>query len=253
MNEVNIQKADGAAIEAVALSKGTSTIESADAEGYYVVECVGPREEARAEYCALRDKAEVLKAKERSAFAKLVNWFKGTSVSRELELTLAIMQGMLEPKWNDEIHNVVCTEGKNAGFQAMFKASGFTATVYMGLIGNTTYSAPVAGNTAAAIATSSSGNSWNECVAGTCAARAAPSFATPSAGAVSLSAARTFSMLATDTINGCFVLITSVALAAPTSAVANTSGAIWSAGAFTGGAKAVGNGDTLNVSYTASM
>ena len=158
-----------------------------------------------------------------------------------------------EVKWEDTIHNVVCTEGKNSAFQAIFKASAFTSTVYMGLIGNVSYTAPAATGTAAAIATAASANSWNEAAAATSAARAAPSFAVPSAGAVSLSAARTFSMLAADTINGCFVLITSVALVAPTSVVAATTGALWSAGAFTGGAKVVANGDTLNVSYTASM
>jgi hypothetical protein len=171
----------------------------------------------------------------------------------EVEELRATMESMLEPKWADDIHNVVCTEGKNAAFQAIFKSSAFTSVVYMGLIGNVSYSAPVVGNVASAIAASASANAWNEAAAATNAARQAPSFAVPSAGAISLSAARTFSMLATDTINGCFVLITSVALVAPVTTVLNTGGALWSAGAFTGGAKAVANGDTLNVSYTASM
>jgi hypothetical protein len=157
-------------------------------------------------------------------------------------------------KWADDIENVVCTDGKNAAFQAIFKASAFTSTVYMGLIGNVTYTAPtLATYTAAAINTAGSANSWNEAAATTCAARQAPSFAVPSLGAVALSTARTFSMLATDTINGCFVLITSVALVAPVATVGSTAGALWSAGQFNGGAKTVASGDTLNVSYSASM
>lgn len=157
-------------------------------------------------------------------------------------------------KWEDTIHNVVCTEGKNAAFTQLFK-TGISGTppLYMGLINNVTYSAPVVGNTAGAIANSGSANSWNEAVVGTCAARQVPAFAAASAGAISLSAARTFTIVGTDTINGVFLLITSVAAVAPTATVAATAGSIWSAGAFTGGAKAVANGDTLNVSYTASM
>jgi hypothetical protein len=37
------------------------------------------------------------------------------------------------------------------------------------------------------------------------------------------------------------------------STIDNTAGTLYSAGAFTGGVKTVGSGDTLNVSYTASM
>ena len=239
--------------ESAAVGMGVSAAEMVDAEGFYTVVCTGPREEFRDEYCNLRDKVIALQTRKISAWSRFKMWFKASTVNREIEIMQRMMSSMVEPKWTDEILNVVCTEGKNAAFQAIFKASAFTSTVYMGLIGNVTYSAPVAGNTASAIATSASANSWNEAAAATSAARAAPSFATPSAGAVSLSAARTFSMLATDTINGCFVLITSVALVAPAATVANTAGSLWSAGPFTGGAKAVANGDTLNVSYTASM
>ncbi len=40
---------------------------------------------------------------------------------------------------------------------------------------------------------------------------------------------------------------------ASTATVGNTAGALYSAGLFTGGDKGVGNGDTLSVSYTASL
>ena len=45
----------------------------------------------------------------------------------------------------------------------------------------------------------------------------------------------------------------SAAGTAPTTTVGNTNGALYSAGLFTGGDRAVANGDTLNVSYTASL
>ena len=157
-------------------------------------------------------------------------------------------------KWQDSIKNVVCTEGKNAALQAILKASAFTQVSIMGLIGNTTYSAPVAGNTAGAIATSGSANSWNEATSGVSSVRkdVTSSVGTPSAGSVSISA-QSFSITGTDTINGCFVLIKSLAGVSPTTAVANTSGALWSAGAFSGGGRAVVNGDTLSVTYSTSL
>lgn len=155
-------------------------------------------------------------------------------------------------KWTDEFHNVVCTEGKNAALQHFLKGSAYTAGQVMGLIGNVTYSAPAAGNTASAIATSGSGNSWNESTSSVSATRQTPAFGTPSAGSVSLSSSATFSITGTDTINGVFVLCRSAAGVAPTTAVGNTSGAIWSAGAFSS-AKAVTSGDTLSVSYTTSL
>lgn len=159
-------------------------------------------------------------------------------------------------KWEDYIENVVCTEGKNSALTTLLKSSAFTQVAMMGLIGNVTYSAPAAGNTAAAIATSASANSWNESTAAVSAARkdltTTNQFGTPSAGSVSASA-QSFAITGTDTINGVFVLIKSAAGVAPTTAVGNTSGAIWSAGAFTGGSKAVTSGDTLSVTYTTSL
>lgn len=159
-------------------------------------------------------------------------------------------------KWEDTIENVVCTEGKNSALTSVFKGSSFTQVAMMGLIGNTTYSTPVAGNTAAAINTTGSANNWNEATSAVSAARkdltTSNQFGTPSAGSVSTSA-QAFAITGTDTINGCFVLIKSAAGVSPTTAVANTSGALWSAGAFTGGAKAVASGDTLNVTYTTSL
>ena len=43
------------------------------------------------------------------------------------------------------------------------------------------------------------------------------------------------------------------ALTLTNTTVGNTNGALYSAGLFSGGDRAVANGDTLNVSYTASL
>lgn len=156
-------------------------------------------------------------------------------------------------KWEDHIENVVCTEGKNAALTHFLKGSAYTASQVMGLIGNVTYTAPDAADVAGAIATSASANGWNESTASVAAARQIPSFGTAASGSLSLASNVTFSIIGTDTINGVFVLCRSAAGTAPTTAVANQSGAIWSAGAFTGGAKAVSNGDTLSITYSTSL
>lgn len=156
-------------------------------------------------------------------------------------------------KWEDSIKNVVCTEGKNEALTAILKASAFTQVSVMGLIGNTTYSAPVAGNTAANINTTGSANNWNEATSAVSSARkdVTASVGTPSAGSVSISA-QSFSITGTDTINGCFILIKNGATA-PVTTVGSTLGRLWSAGAFSGGGKAVTNGDTLSVTYSTSL
>ena len=159
-------------------------------------------------------------------------------------------------KWEDDIENVVCTEGKNALLTAGFKGSAFTQTAYLGLINGTSYTAVDATNAAASITTGSAAtpaNGWNEVSSATVASRGAPSFGSASAGSLALSAAQAFTVTGPDTIKGCFVLIKSAAGVAPTSAPGNTNGALWSAGLFSGGDKGVDNGDTLNVSYSTSL
>ena len=72
-------------------------------------------------------------------------------------------------------------------------------------------------------------------------------------GQLATSSAVSFSTLATDTIKGAFLLIRSSAGVAPTTTVGNTSGALYSAGLFSGGDQAVTASGTLNVTYTAGL
>lgn len=159
-------------------------------------------------------------------------------------------------KWTDRIDNLVTTEGKNAILTHFLKGSAYTASQVLGLIEDTGYTAVAAGNTAAnitAVGGGSPANGWNEAPVGTCAARGTPSFGTASGGSLATSASVSFSILATDTIKGAFLLCRSTAGTAPTTTVGNTNGALYSAGLFSGGDRSVANGDTLNVSYTASV
>ncbi len=151
-------------------------------------------------------------------------------------------------KWRDTIENVVCTVGKNVALDAFLAGSAYTVTgPYMGLISSASYSAVAAADTM----TSHSG--WLE--AGnanaptysgnrkTCAWNAA------AAGAKALSAALSFAITGTGTVKGCFIVFGSGAL----NTVDNTAGTLLSAGLFSGGDKVVGNGDTLNASYSLAL
>lgn len=142
-------------------------------------------------------------------------------------------------KWSDTIENLVTTAGKNDLLDKYLAGSAYTAAWYMGLISSTSYTTG-----AAAGDTSASHGGWTEDQNYSAGTRPAPSFSSASAGSKATSAAVAFSINATTTIKGCFLITNSTK--------GGTTGTLYSAGLFSGGDKAVANGDTLNVSYTAS-
>lgn len=151
-------------------------------------------------------------------------------------------------KWTDTIENTVVTVGKNAMLDQSLAGSSYTVTgPYMGLISSTSFSAISAADTM------SSHAGWLE--AGNA---NAPTYTSPrktcawsaaSAGSKALSAALSFAITGTGTIKGGFIVFGSGAV----STIDNTSGTLFSAGLFTGGDRAVSNGDTVNVSYSVSL
>jgi hypothetical protein len=152
-------------------------------------------------------------------------------------------------KWRDEIKNVVCTVGKNLALDTLFAGSAYTVVgPFMGLISSVSFGAgPMATDTMASHA------GWTE--AGV---TNAPTYTIPrhtcvwgaaSGGSKTLSAALTFAVTGTGTIKGSFIVLGTGAV----STIDDTNGILWSAGLFTGGDKVVSSGDTVNVSYTASM
>lgn len=172
-----------------------------------------------------------------------------------------------ELKWRDTIENVVCTEGMESMLTNFLKGSAFTAAVYLGLIEATGYGyagANGTGVTKGALAGSitaaggaSPANGWNEAPSSVCASRGTPSFGSTSISGVNVDLATStsvsMSMLATSTIKGCFLLVKTKAGTSPSATVGNTSGALLSCGLFSGGDRAVINGDTLNVTYTSRL
>lgn len=143
-------------------------------------------------------------------------------------------------KWSELVDNLVTTSGKNDALDKYLSGSGYTAAWYLGLIGSSGYGVgPALADTAAAHA------GWVEDQSYTQGTRPAASFASASAGSKALSAAAAFTLNANVTIKGCFLI--------SASAKGGATGVLYSAGLFSGGDKVVQAGDTLNVSYTASL
>lgn len=143
-------------------------------------------------------------------------------------------------KWADDFQNLVTTVGKNDALDKYLAGSAYTAAWYLGLIGATSYTTGVAaGDTAASHA------GWVEDQSYSQSSRPTASWSSAAAGSKSLASAAVFSITGNVTIKGCFL--------ASSATKGGTAGVLYSAGLFTGGDKVVQNGDTLNVSYTASL
>lgn len=140
--------------------------------------------------------------------------------------------------WEQKFPNLVTTVGKNYILDNALAGSAYTATMYIGLISNSGYSAIAAGDTMA------SHSGWTESTNYSQANRPTTAWSAASAGSKALSAALTFSINATDTIKGCFMTTVSTK--------GGTTGTLVSAGLFTGGDQPAVNGNSLAVSYTMS-
>jgi len=143
-------------------------------------------------------------------------------------------------KWEEDIHNVVCTVGKNATLDSILGNSAQGAVV-MGLKGT---------GTALAADTMSSHSSWVEVGLANAPTysgnRPTPSFSAASAGSKATSSAVSFTITSTGTVAGCFINIGGSATKD------TTTGILFSAGDFSS-SKSVVNGDTIAVTYTATL
>lgn len=150
--------------------------------------------------------------------------------------------------WRDIIDNTVVTVGKNLALDTFLAGSAYTVVgPYMGLISSVGYSTIVIGDTM----TSHAG--WTEAGNANAPTYTAPRktavWSASSGGSKALSAALAFAITGSGTVKGAFLVFGTGALAT----IDNTAGTLYSAGLFSGGDKIVGSGDTINVSYTASL
>jgi len=145
-----------------------------------------------------------------------------------------------EKKWEDTFHNLVVNEGLQDLNSKYFKASGYTAAWYLGLV-----TGPGSGTTYNAGDTLTSHAGWTEDTnySGN---RKAVTFGTATTADPSVidnsASPAVFSINNTTTVAGAFLA----------TVASGTSGVLFSVGDFTGGDKLVANGDTLNVTYTFS-
>lgn len=150
--------------------------------------------------------------------------------------------------WRDTIDNTVVTVGKNLALDTYLAGAAYTVVgPYMGLISSVGYSAIAAGDTMASHA------GWTEAGNANAPTYTAPrktaAWSAASGGSKALSAALSFAITGSGTVKGAFLVFGSGAL----TTIDNTAGTLYSAGLFSGGDKVVGSGDTINVSFTASL
>lgn len=137
--------------------------------------------------------------------------------------------------WEDEVENLVVTEGRNHFLNTEFKSGSQVTTWYGGL----TAGSP----TVAAGDTLASHGGWTEVTAYS-GSRPAITFGTVSSGSVDNSASKSsFAINGTATVGGGFVC----------SVASGTSGTLHGGAAFTNGNRSVLSGDTLDVTYTISI
>lgn len=215
------------------IGRNVGSVEQASAIGEYAVSCTGPVEEFRARYILLRDKIQAVKKQ-----GKIRQFLRRSSIRKMMKEFVAIP---LEPKWAESFDNLVTTVGKNDMLDKYLAGASYTAAWYIMLIGSTSYT------TGAAVTdTMSSHGGWVEDVEYSQAARPTTAWAAAASGSKALSAACVYSINGDGTtIKGCGLTTVSTK--------SGTTGILFSAGLFTGGDKVLANGDTLNVSYTATL
>lgn len=179
-----------------------------------------------------------------------VNLIRGGSADEQVNITGSYEVKCLDAegnlKWEDSIKNLVVTVGKNDLLDKYFSGSAYTAGWYMGLVDNASFSAYAAGDTLASHA------GWLEflsyTISGSSTNRATPSWGSASAGSKATTAT-TFTISGSGTVLGALMCTTQ----ARNTASNGGAGILYSAGSFTGGSRAVASGDSLLVTYTASV
>ena len=151
-------------------------------------------------------------------------------------------------KWSDTIENLTTNVGRKNLMDSYFGNTGGGAIV-MGLggaNGASTFTPAYADTQASHAGWFEVGGANAPTYSGT---RKTPSFSaatTANPSVLATSAAVVFSMTSSGTVYGAFINV------GGSTAIDNTTGTLFSIGAFTAGSKTVTSGDTINVTYTLS-
>ena len=151
-------------------------------------------------------------------------------------------------KWCDSIKNLVVTVGKNLALDAFLAGANYTVVgPFMGLISSVGFSAIAATDTMA------SHPGWTEAGGVNAPTYTAPrktaAWNAAAGGNKGFSAPLQFSITGNGTIKGAFLCMGAGAV----NTIDNANGTLWSAGLFTAGDRSVAGGDTINISYMASL
>ncbi len=138
-------------------------------------------------------------------------------------------------KWKETVFNLVVNAGLDDSLDKHLKGSSYTAAWYVGLTDGTP--------TVAAGDTMASHAGWTEITAYSEGVRQTLTLGSVSGQSVDNSASKAvFSINGSTTVGGVFL--------ATNSTKGGSSGTLYGGGAFAGGDKSVGSGDTLNVTTT---
>jgi hypothetical protein len=232
MDKTYSEKLDAVDAAVVSIGQTAEVSEQSKATGVYKAVCTGPEEHNRARYIQLRDTIAEIEAS--SLISRIMLSSRLATLKKQLN------DIPLEKKWEDTVLNLVTTVGGNNMLDNHLSGSSYTATWYMGLLSATGYTTgPALTDTMA------SHGGWTEDVNYSNAARPTTAWSAAASKSKALSAGLVFNMNGTTTIKGCF--LNSV------STKSGTTGTLFSAGLFTGGDQPVVNGNTLTVTYTASV
>lgn len=223
-------KTDVADVAGVGICRISDINDDVSAKGRFAFTCWRVRPELLAFFEETKQKFNQAIAEGRWAFADL------------LQNTMDSCRGI---EWSEALHNTVTTEGRNALLTVGLKGSSYTAAVYVGLISSVSYvSAPAAADTMASHANWKEAGTTN---APTFSARVASTFGTASAGSLATSATSNFTMTGAGTLKGAMICFNGA-----TSAILNTSGALYAAGLFGADKNVIAN-DVIQVSYTTTL
>lgn len=225
MHTTHSERVNAGAMAGAILGHSASLAERVGVSGVFHLRCFAPAAHDLPEYIRLRDKIAAFEAKG--------DWASAFDVREEF------LRVELREVWRKDAPNTVVTVGKNYLLDNGLAGSAYTAAFYLGLISNVSYTAIAAADTMASHA------GWTESTAYSNSTRVSTgSWNAASAGSKAIASAAGFNINATDTIKGAFLTTNSTK--------GGTTGTLYSAGLFSGGDQPVVNGNTLNVSYTAS-